>query len=176
MATLYKYGNTGTYAELTRTNMNHGLTYRTRALSGTSNKGVNWSVAPGDQIRFSLYSTYGYTHTVSEIPASGSTTTNGWFFGAVTSLTTGQIVKPLIGTTYDQSDGKYHATIPAGCNYFVIVTPAGNQTGYYNNYIAGTVEKYVEGRGWIPVEPFIYDTNNGWEMGSTHEATNNTWS
>ena len=48
MATLYKYGNTGTYAELTRTNMNHGVAYRTRALTNNSNKGVNWSVAPGD--------------------------------------------------------------------------------------------------------------------------------
>lgn len=81
----------------------------------------------------------------------------------------------MIDITYNPSDYKNYATIPAGCNYFVIVT-AGKTVGYVNSSIGGIVEKYVEGRGWVPVEPFIYDTNNGWGTGSTHEATNNTWS
>ena len=173
MATMYRYGNTGIYTELTRTNMNYGLNHTMRTLNSASNKGVNWSVAPGDQIRFSLGSIKG--HPISEIPASGSASTNGWYYGAVTSIAAGQIIKPLIDITYNPSDYKIYATIPAGCNYFVIVTE-GRTAGYANSFITGIVEKYVEGRGWVPVEPFIYDTNNGWGTGSTHEATNNIWS
>ena len=48
MATMYRYGNTGIYTELTRTNMNYGLNHTMRTLNSASNKGVNWSVAPGD--------------------------------------------------------------------------------------------------------------------------------
>lgn len=170
MATMYRYGTGAIYEEIERTNMNHGMAYRTRALTNNSNKGINWSVAPGDQIRFMVSSAKG---KVREIPASDSATTNEWFWGAVTSLTQGQIVKPLIGTAYDSTNGKYHATIPTGCNYFVIVTASPT---YANTQVVCTVEKYVEGRGWIPVEPFIYDTNNGWGVGDTHKSANNIWS
>lgn len=176
MATMYRYGTVSTYEELTRVNMNHGLTYSTRALNGTSDKGVSWSVAPGDQIRFYLYSTYSYTRPVREIPASGSATTNEWFFGAVTSLTTGRVINPLVGTTYNSSNGYYYATIPAGCNYFVIVTAAVNSAGYYNDYIAGTVKKYVEGRGWVPIDPYTYDSNNGWQTADIHKRSSGAWS
>ena len=175
MATMYRYGTVSTYKELTRVNMDRGLSYSTRALNGTSNKGVSWSVAPGDQIRFRLYSTYSYTHAVHEIPAFDSATTNDWYFGAVKSLTTGQVIKPLVGTTYKSSDANYYATIPAGCNYFVIVT-AGSTTGYFNNYIAGTVEKYVEGRGWVPIDPYTYDSNNGWQTADIHKRSSGVWS
>ena len=48
MATMYRYGTVSTYKELTRVNMDRGLSYSTGALSYASSKGVNWSVAPGD--------------------------------------------------------------------------------------------------------------------------------
>lgn len=48
MATMYKYGDTAVYTQLTRTNMNYGLTASSRALKTATNKGVQWPVSPGD--------------------------------------------------------------------------------------------------------------------------------
>ncbi len=171
MATMYRYGTASTYEEIERTNSNYALNRTTRQLTSGTNRSVYWAVQPGDQIRFNLYTSN--LKNVREVPTSGSLTTNEWFFGSVISYTTGQTLTP-VGATYDSSDYKYYATIPSG-HYIFIISTAGT-TGFTNNYVEGSVEKYVEGRGWVPVEPFTYDTNNGWEVGGTHEATNNIWS
>ena len=171
MATMYRYGTASTYEEIERTNSNYAVNRTTRKLTNGTNRSVYWTVQPGDQIRINLYTSN--SKNVREVPASGSLTTNEWFFGSVISYTTGQTLTP-VGATWDSDVNKYVATIPSGHHVFIITTAGTN--GFTNNYVMGTVEKYVKGRGWVPVEPFIYDTNNGWGTGNTHEATNNTWS
>lgn len=169
---MYKYGDTAVYTQLTRTNMNYGLTASSRTLKSAANKGVQWPVSPGDQIRFYIYTSN--SRTVREIPSSGSATTNEWFWGAVSSLATNQVVKP-IGATYDTTDNRYHGTIPVGCNYFVTVTAS---TTFVNSQVIEMypVEKYVEGKGWIPIEPYIYDSVNEWQSGNTYKRANGAWS
>ena len=172
MATMYKYGDTGIYTELTGSNMNYGIAYSTRALENASNKGMTWNVTPGDQIRFCIYTSN--ARPVKEIPSSGSTTTNEWFWGSVTSLTSGQVVRPLVDTTYVVADNYYYATIPTNGNYFVVVTASST---YVNTQLSGPVEKYVEGKGWIPVEPYQYDgNNNSWQTSNAYKSANNIWS
>lgn len=83
MATMYRYGTASTYEEIERTNSDYAVNRTTRKLTNGANRSVYWTVQPGDQIRINLYTSN--FKKVREVPASGSLTTNEWFFGSVIS-------------------------------------------------------------------------------------------
>lgn len=172
MATLYKYGTTSVYEQITRTNSGLKLNRTTRKTESGTNKSAIWKVSGGDQIRFNI--TSASFKGVREIPASGSTTTNEWFWGSIPSFATNQLVSP-INAIYNSGDGRYHATIPSGATYFIVITAS---TTFVNSDIVETypVEKYVQGQGWVPIDPYTYDTNNGWQTGDIYKRSSGAWS
>ena len=150
MANLYTYDASSGYLDLPRTNGNLKLVYNTKALASGTNKSVYYPVTPGDQLRFQNMS------AAREIPASGNATTNEWFFGVVANYASGQVVKPLSGTT--SQDGWWIGTVPSGYNYFIIVTASTN-TSMVNTNLNPTVQKYVNEIGWVTISPKQFGSN-----------------